>query len=267
MRFVLWIRLGVGVTIAAFVAISCGSSQKTPPPPGEIPVYRVEVVNAYPHDPGAFTQGLAYDDGFLYEGTGQRGASSVCKIRLETGEAVERHELPDQYFGEGIAVVGDRLLQLTWTSRTGFVYDKATLEPIAEFRYLTEGWGLTYDGRSLIMSDGSATLQLLDPQTYEYTGFISVKAGTAPIAGLNELEYINGEIYANVWPGCRIVRIDPATGYVTGWIDATGLLPLEDFNDSTDVLNGIAWDAENDRLFLTGKYWPKLFEVRLAPID
>ncbi|HOD66344.1 MAG TPA: glutaminyl-peptide cyclotransferase [candidate division Zixibacteria bacterium] len=259
-----------GAVIAALLAVlpaACGSSQKQPAPPAKIAAYRVKVIRTYPHDSLAFTQGLAYEGGYLYEGTGKPGASSVRRVRLETGAVLQRRDLPAPHFGEGIALVGDRLVQLTWTSRTGFVYDRATLAPLSEFRYLTEGWGLTYDGIRLIMSDGSATLQLLDPQTYEYCSFLAVRADGEPVERLNELEYVDGEIFANVWPGDRIARISAATGQVTGWIDASGLLAPEDYGDSTDVLNGIAWDAEHRRLFLTGKCWPKLFEVELEPVE
>lgn len=230
-----------------------------------VPTYTYRVVNAYPHDRGAFTQGLVYLDGTLYEGTGLYGQSSLRRVDLQTGAVLQQRDLDAQYFGEGIAVVGDRIMQLTWQSNVGFVYDRASFEPVDQWSYPTEGWGLTYDGTRLIMSDGTATLRFLDPQTFAEIGSIDVADANGPVTRLNELEYVNGEIWANVWQTDRIARIDPQTGGVVGWIDLTGLLSAEDRAEPVDVLNGIAYDAESKRVFVTGKLWPKLFEIEIVP--
>lgn len=261
-------RLAVAAGLLAVVSLlgACGASDKKQLAANEIPIYNLKVIKTYPHDTTAFTQGLTFEDGMLYEGTGQRGSSNVRLVELETGKVLRRHDLGDEYFGEGLAIVGERLVQLTWTTQTGFVYDKRTLEPTGEFQYLTEGWGLTYDGSRLIMSDGSSNLQFLDPLTYEYKGFVTVRAGDVPVQRLNELEFVDGEVFANVWPGSRIARIDPSSGAVVGWIEASGLFGSDDYTGTIDVLNGIAWDATGKRLFLTGKLWPTLYEVELVPV-
>ncbi|KZC37599.1 glutamine cyclotransferase [Rhodanobacter sp. FW510-R12] len=230
-----------------------------------IPVYGYKVVRAYPHDTGAYTEGLFYKNGYLYESTGQVGQSSVRKVALETGEVVQRHRLPKQYFGEGIVDWKDRLVQLTWQSGTGFVYELASLTPQRGFRYEGEGWALTRDGTHLYMSDGTPVLRVLDPETLEVVRRIHVTADGEPVRNLNELEWVDGEIYANVWLTDRIARIDPASGQVTGWIDLTGLFDISRLPDpGDDVLNGIAWDAARKRLFVTGKCWPQLFEIKLV---
>lgn len=226
------------------------------------PVYRYEVVRTFPHDPRAFTQGLVFADGYLYEGTGQKGESSLRRVRLENGEVVQMKRLEDRYFGEGIALVGDSIVQLTWQAQTGFVYDRKSFERTRTFSYTGEGWGLTYDGTRLIMSDGSETLRFLDPKTFQETGRVQVKDGGRAVTQLNELEFIKGEVFANVWGTDRIARISPKTGEVTGWIDLRGLLAPHEARN-VDVLNGIAYDAAADRLFVTGKWWPKLFEIRI----
>jgi len=231
---------------------------------GEAPVYGYEVVHVYPHDPLAFTQGLFYLDGFLYESTGLEGQSSIRKERLETGEVLERHDIPEAYFGEGIVNWQDRLMELTWTTQVGFVYDLASFNPEREFHYTGEGWGLTQDGKRIIMSDGTAQLRFWDPQTLAETGRITVTANGEPVKDLNEMEWVNGQIYANVWQTDRIARIDPKSGDVVGWIDCKGLLSASDLRGQEDVLNGIAYDAKGGRLFVTGKKWPKLFEIRLV---
>jgi len=230
------------------------------------PTYGYRVVLEYPHDPNAFTQGLVYDpeEGILYEGTGIWGESSLRKVELATGRVLKVRRLPPQYFGEGIAVWDDRIVQLTWQSRTGFVYTK-TFELLRQFHYETEGWGLTYDGRRLIMSDGSETLYFLDPETLQEIGSIDVQDRGAPVKLLNELEFINGLIWANVWQTDRIAVIDVETGRVGAWLDLSGILKPEERTGREDVLNGIAYDAQNDRLFVTGKLWPKLFEIELIP--
>jgi glutamine cyclotransferase len=232
-----------------------------------LPVYGYRVVNVYPHDRQAYTQGLIWCDGFLYEGTGLNGASSLRKVRLETGRVVEQRSLDRQYFGEGITEWGGRLLQLTWNSNLGFIYDRSSLKVRGTFRYPGEGWGLTHDRDRLIMSDGTATLRFLDPKTLRETGRLNVQSGGAPLADLNELEFVQGEIYANVYQTDLIARISPQTGAVTGWIDLRGLLPEVDGRIPVDVLNGIAYDAGRKRLFVTGKLWPKLFEIELFRRD
>lgn len=243
----------------------------TPSPPAATPTaqpvstYTYTVVNTYPHDPQAFTQGLIYVDGVLYEGTGLYGQSSLRRVDLETGSVLQRYDLPAQFFGEGITLAGDRIIQLTWQSNVGFVYDKDSFELLGEFQYPTEGWGITHDGARLIMSDGTANLYFRDPETFAEIGRVTVQDDSGPVVRLNELEYIDGEVYANIWQTDRIARIDPQTGRVTAWIDLTGLLSAEDRQEPVDVLNGIAYDAANDRLFVTGKLWPKLFEIELIP--
>jgi glutaminyl-peptide cyclotransferase len=229
------------------------------------PVYTCRVKKTYPHDPLAFTQGLVYGDGIFYESTGLRGRSSLRRVEVETGRVLQRTGLLGMYFGEGIAVFRDRIYQLTWTSGVGFVYDKKTLTLQREFHYGIEGWGMTQDGTSLIVSDGSPNLYFWDPETLLETRRITVRDGTEPVPNLNELEYIDGEIYANIWQKDRIARISPQSGKVLAWIDLTGLLPASERTGGEDVLNGIAWDPETKRLFVTGKLWPKLFEIELVP--
>ena len=230
------------------------------------PVYGYSVVRSYPHDRHAFTQGLVYHEGVLYESTGLHGRSSIRRVALETGEVLQIRKLDARYFGEGIAIWRDSLVQLTWQSGIGFVYGLKTFEPRRTFTYTGEGWGLTHDGTRIIMSDGSATgtLRFLDPQTLRETGRMTVRDGATPVEGLNELEFVKGEIYANVFGSDRIARISPKTGRVTGWIDLRGLLDPREAA-GVDVLNGIAYDAAGDRLFVTGKLWPRLFEIRLTP--
>jgi len=226
------------------------------------PVNKGRVVHVFPHDPEAFTQGLVYLDGYLYEGTGLNGRSSIRKVRLENGEVLQVQSLDSQYFGEGIAVRGDTIYQLTWQSEIGFLYDRATFKRKGTFTYRGEGWGLTYDGQRLIMSDGTAFLRFLDPATQKEVSRIQVKDGGVPVGNLNELEYVKGEILANVWTTNRIARISPKTGAVTGWIELDGLLTPREAQVA-EVLNGIAYDAVGDRLFVTGKLWPKLFQIEI----
>ena len=232
----------------------------------EPPLYDYEIVARYPHDPAAFTQGLVYQgDGILYEGTGLRGASSLREVSLATGAVLRRYDLDAAYFGEGIAVAGDRIVQLTWTSGTAFVYDRHTFRPLGQHSYVGEGWGLTHDGRRLIMSDGTSTLRFWDPETLEEIGRVQVVDGEAQVENLNELEYVRGEVWANVWQTDRIARIDPGSGRVVGWIDLTGLLADEDRGGRrVDVLNGIAYEASTGRVFVTGKLWPVLYEIRVV---
>ncbi len=249
--------------LAALLPVFTGCSARPPPAKG-VQSFGFEVVQSWPHDPEAFTQGLVYSGGTLYESTGIQGESSLRKVALETGEVLRRHDLADRYFAEGLALSGGRLYQLTWRSQVGFIYDAATLLPQGEFHYSGEGWGLTSDGTSLILSDGTSTLRFLDPVTFEVRQTVKVMDAGKEIWRLNELEYVNGEVFANVWMQDFIARIDPATGRVTGWIDLTGLLPPEAQTGREDVLNGIAYDAANDRLFVTGKRWPRLFQIRLV---
>jgi glutaminyl-peptide cyclotransferase len=230
-----------------------------------IPTYTYEVVHAYPHDSSAFTQGLFYRGGFLYESTGLQGRSSVRKVRLQTGEVLRRVELPPEYFGEGMTYWGDRLLLLTWTTHTGFVFDLPTFVLQDRFEYLGQGWGLTRSDEALIMSDGTSQLRFLAPRTLREMRRIRVTAGGRPVDQLNELEWVKGEIFANIWRTDRIARIDPWTGRVTGWIDLTGILSSAiRAPGHPDVLNGIAYDRVGDRLFVTGKLWPRVFEIRLV---
>lgn len=229
------------------------------------PVYGYRVVHVYPHDTSAYTEGLFYKDGYLYESTGEAGESTVRKVELETGKVLQRHDVPDAYFGEGIVDWNHELIQLTWKSELGFVYDLASFRQQRTFRYPGEGWALTRDSKHLYMSDGSPVLRVLDPDTLTATGSIMVTDNGEPVTNLNELEWVKGEIYANVWMTNRIARIDPATGHVTGWIDLSGLLDVSRLPDpGNDVLNGIAYDEQHDRLFVTGKRWPKLFEITLV---
>ena len=227
--------------------------------------YTYRIVNTYPHDTSAFTEGLLYDGGSLYESTGLIGQSGVRQEVLATGQVVQSLSLARQYFGEGITTFGNRLMELTWQSNLGFIYDKNTFAPLGQFNYPTEGWGLTNDGQRLIMSDGTAVLYFLDPQTFLETGRISVTDGGQPVKELNELEYVQGQIYANVWLTNRIAVISPQTGQVTAWIDLTGLRPAQTLSNPDAVLNGIAYDAAQNRLFVTGKLWPSLYEIQLIP--
>jgi glutamine cyclotransferase len=231
------------------------------------PVAGYRVVDIYPHDSSAFTQGLAYVDGVLYEGTGLLSGSTLRRVDLDTGEVLQSVALGADQFGEGIAVVGDRIYQLTWQTGTCFVYDSETFERLETLLYPSEGWGLTTDGERLIMSDGTSRLYFRDPATFAETGFVDVRAGDRPVENLNELEWVDGEVWANVWQTDWIARIDPVSGRVIGWIDLAGLLSLQDRGDhSVDVLNGIAYDASTGRVFVTGKLWPKLFEVEMVPL-
>jgi glutaminyl-peptide cyclotransferase len=226
--------------------------------------YGYRVVKTYPHDRGAYTQGLEYRDGIFYEGTGMVGRSSVRRVELATGRVIQKYDLPQPFFGEGITVFNQQIIELTWTTQTGFIYDKS-LRVLRSFNYPGEGWGLTNDGKQIYMSDGSADIRIWDPASLKEVRRITVKDGATPVTQLNELEWVKGEIYANVWQTDRIVRISPADGKVLGWIDLSGILSRAERPGSDDVLNGIAYDAAGDRLFVTGKDWPKLFEIKLVP--
>lgn len=230
-----------------------------------IPPVKLEydIVATYPHDRAAFTQGLVYRDGFLYESTGLNGRSSLRKVNLESGEVVQRRTVDSKYFAEGLTDWKNRLIQITWQSGTALTYDLESFEGTGEFSYRGEGWGITHDGHKLIMSDGSATLRYLDPETHQETGTLEVTYEGKPLANLNELEFVRGRILANVWQSNSIVVIDPASGRVTAQIDLPNLLTASDRTTPVDVLNGIAYDPKKDRLFVTGKFWPKLFEIHL----
>lgn len=268
-----WSLGGFLLALLAVLVICSGCVEQEMPAPSSAPspsrltatpVYGYEIVNVYPHDASAFTQGLVFADGVLYEGTGLHGASRLRQVELATGRVLQDYRLPTQYFGEGITLWNDTIVQLTYQSHLGFVYEKESFALRREFRYATEGWGITHDGEHLIMSDGTATLYFLDPGSFEVVNQLVVTDRGTAVAQLNELEYVQGAIYANVWPTSRIAIIAPETGQVSGWLDLTGLLSAEDRLQPVDVLNGIAYDAAQDRLFVTGKYWPKLFEIELV---
>jgi glutaminyl-peptide cyclotransferase len=244
--------------LAGTAALVAGQSAGT-----AIPVHGYTIVNTYPHDPEAFTQGLQYHNGFLYEGTGLTGQSSIRKVDLTTGKVLQRRGLAPSHFGEGITIRNAELIQLTWQSGLAFVYDLDTFAPKRTFSYRGEGWGLTQDSSNLIMSDGTDVLRVLDPATFAERRRIRVHASGLGLRDLNELEFVKGEIFANVWMTDRIARINPGTGRVAGWIDLTGLLPARDRISTDQVLNGIAYDAAGDRLFVTGKLWPKVFEIKI----
>jgi len=252
----------VALLAAAIGASAANAPARTAPQGGGTAVYGYRVVNTYPHDSRAFTQGLIYRDGFLYESTGLTGQSSLRKVKLETGEVVQKKDVESKYFAEGLTDWKDALVQLTWQTEVGFVYDLGTFALRKSFTYTGQGWGLTHDATRLILSDGSPNLRFFDPATLKETKRITVKDGSTPIEQLNELEVVKGEVFANVWQTDRIARIDPATGRVTGWIDLTNINGPRDLTGSA-VLNGIAYDAATDRLFVTGKLWPKLFEIKL----
>jgi glutamine cyclotransferase len=224
--------------------------------------YTYSIVHTYPHSSDAFTEGLAYADGVLYESTGLYGSSTLRKVDLETGTILQEVALPNQFFGEGITLMNDTIVQLTWQEQTAFVYDQATLELKRNFTYAAEGWGLTFDGTRLIMSDGSDKLVFLDPATFQKMRQVQAKDGNASVSSINEIEYVNGYVYANVWKQQRIAVINPQTGIVKAWIDLTGIENSANLNGE-DVLNGIAYDSQGDRLFVTGKRWPNLYEIKI----
>jgi len=257
-------RLSVAFLLAVSPQWFLGQSWHGVPATGP-PEYTFKIVHTFPHDPAAFTQGLAYHGGFLYEGTGLQGRSSLRKVRLETGEVVQRVELDPQFFGEGIAILKDHVVQLTWQSQTGFVYNLGDFRVLRRFSYPGEGWGLTTDGRQIFMSDGTSEIRVLDTDRLVEKRRFTVRDGSTPIEQLNELEFVEGEIFANIWQTNRIARISPQTGKVIGWIDLTGLLSPIYRLESGAVLNGIAYDSARKRLFVTGKLWPTIFEIRLVP--
>ena len=227
------------------------------------PEYAYTIENTFPHDPEAFTQGLVFYGGRIYEGTGLRGHSSVRIVELETGEITRIHKMSPFFFGEGITVHGGRLIQITLQSRVGFIYDISSLDVLGSFKIISDGWGITSDGSSLILSDGTATLRFLDPETFQVIQTVKVRDGNKAVTKINELEYIDGQIFANIWQTDMIARIDPLSGSVLGWIDLGLLKEFIGNETSIDVLNGIAYDRETGHLFLTGKFWPLLFEIKL----
>lgn len=226
--------------------------------------YTYNIVNAYPHDKNAFTQGLVYDNGNLYESTGLHGYSTLRRVELETGTILQIHTLENQYFGEGITIYDNKIIQLTWQSHKAFIYDKETFNPLGEFTYPTEGWGITHNDNNLIMSDGTATLHFLNPDTYQETSTIEAHDDNGPVTQLNELEYINGTIYANIWTQEKIAVINPQNGQIKAYIDLTGITQTENL-DANNVLNGIAYDPNQNRLFITGKLWSQLYQITLTP--
>lgn len=257
----------VGILIGTAVLVLCViifvlSDKPVSPTPQQ---YVYQIVNRYPHDENAWTQGLVFENGFLYESTGLYNHSTLRRVELETGEILQLYALPPQFFGEGITIFGDRIVQLTLQSNRGFVYDKDSFEVLQEFSYPTEGWGITNNGSLLIMSDGTPTLYFLDPETFKRVGQVEVH-DSGPVSALNELEYVRGDVYANIWQEEKIAIINLQTGQVKGWIDLKGLQDPED-REPNNILNGIAYDAKEDRLFVTGKRWAQLFEITLISVE
>lgn len=242
---------------------AANSNASRGPSTAGVPVYGYEVVNTYPHDPDAFTQGLVFDGGQFLESTGLEHHSTLRRVELQTGKVLQKVDVPGFFFAEGMTLFGGKIYQLTWRGMKGFIYDPKTFEKTGEFKYEGEGWGLTHDADSLILSDGTDEIRFLDPNTYAVKRTITVADAGRAVEELNELEYVKGEIYANVWHNNRVARIDPADGHVKGWIDLSGLLKPGDVTNEEAVLNGIAYDEQGDRLFVTGKLWPKIFEIKL----
>lgn len=258
------------IVLAAFLLTACQAAPSQPTTSTAATLgqqaqrYSYRVVNTYPHDPRAFTQGLFWLDGVLYETTGQEGASSLRRVNLEDGRVLQKADMPANVFGEGSTPWGDQILSITWQNGIGYRWNRRTFQQVGTWRYQGEGWGLANNGREIIMSDGSDTLKFLNPDTLQEVRRVRVTVNGQPLPQLNELEFIKGEVWANVWNAAEIVRIDPASGNVTGIIDLSGLVQ-ENRGPNTDVLNGIAYDAERDRIFVTGKYWPRLYEIALVP--
>ena len=250
------------ILVAGTVWLVLPNSMQAPTDSGAATSYTYHVVNTYPHDTSAFTEGLAFTNDSLYESTGEYGSSSLRRVNLEDGTIQQKVSLPSQYFGEGLTAVNNSLIQLTWQEKTGFIYNKQTLAQKGNFSYSTQGWGLTYNGSELVMSDGTSNLYFLNPVTYQKVGQVNVHDGNAAITNLNELEYINGSIYANIWQQQKIAIINPKTGTVQGWIDLTGIYQTK---GTTNVLNGIAYDQQTSSLYVTGKNWPYLYQITITP--
>ncbi|HET7114602.1 MAG TPA: glutaminyl-peptide cyclotransferase [Pyrinomonadaceae bacterium] len=257
------------VVLLSLVSVQCNGASSTntpakdPPENAVVPKLGYQIVNVWPHDPNAFTQGLVFLDGKMIESTGQEGRSSLRNVELETGKILKKVDVPEPYFAEGIALLNNKIYQLTWQHQRGFIYDAQSFQKVGEFDYDGEGWGLATDGHSLILSDGSNRIRFLNPDSFQVTKTIAVVDGKVPVRELNELEFVNGEIYANIWHEDRIAAINPQTGRVTAWIDLTGLLQPGDVQDPEAVLNGIAYDQSSSRLFVTGKLWPRVFEIKI----
>ena len=270
MSLILKLRL-ILVLALAMSSFQCqtGASGDLPPKKPETPAttvpakYGYQIVNIYPHDSNAFTQGLIVSDGKFLESTGQEGFSSLRRVELESGKVLKKVDVPVPYFAEGIALLNGKIYQLTWQQHVGFIYDAQSFERVGQFNYSEEGWGLTTDGKSLILSDGTNQLRFIDPSDFHVIRTINVLDGQTPIRELNELEFVQGEIYANVWHDNRIATIDPQSGRVTAWIDLNGLMPEGELRDPEAVLNGIAYDQANNKLYVTGKLWPRIFEIRV----
>lgn len=258
------LTVAAALTCLASLGLRAQATRPVPPSGSKAPQYGYSVVRSFPHDPKAYTQGLEYFDGFFYEGTGLKGSSAVRKVEIETGKVVQDTKLHPQYFGEGITIAQGKVFQLTWQDRTGFVYDAKTLKFIRNFSYFGEGWGLTHEPGGLIMSDGTSTLRFLEVTRFQERRRVKVMDAGVPIEGLNELEMVRGEIWANVWQTDYIVRISPKEGRVLGWINLKGLLgaPMAKLS-SEAVLNGIAFDSQTNRIFVTGKLWPRVFEIAI----
>ncbi|MGI8467890.1 MAG: glutaminyl-peptide cyclotransferase [Pyrinomonadaceae bacterium] len=288
MKGLLKMRLGMLILFAVF-ALSCKTEQTVNRPnvnvnksvnsnnqtSGKVPVYTYEIVNTYKHDPKAFTEGLFFHDGFLYESTGQEGASELRKVELETGKVVQKFDLPKESFGEGISMIDDKIYQLTWEEGVCRVFDAGSFKLLRELNYSGEGWGMTTDGKNLFMTDRTHIIRVMNPETFQPVRTIPVfREDGKPLIQINELEYIKGEIWANVWHSedpeilgkpNYIARIDPNTGKLLGWIDLQGISPEDVDRDPENTMNGIAYDAANDRIFVTGKDWKKLFEIKVKP--
>jgi glutamine cyclotransferase len=253
---------GFLILLLSLATLNC-QTNPTAAPGEKVPTYGYEIVQVYPHDRNAFTQGLVFHEGNFLESTGEVGRSSLRRVELDTGKVVQKVDVPPPYFAEGITLLKGKIYQLTWQQGIGFVYDALTFEKIGQFKYSGEGWGLANDGQSLILSDGTNKIRFLDPENFQITKTIAAVDGHTAINEINELEYVQGEIYANIWHADRIARIDPKTGTVVGWINLAGLLKPGEVQDEEAVLNGIAYDQAGGRLFVTGKLWPKIFEIRL----
>ncbi len=257
------LRAALAVVLCSVAVLTCRASGQQTGVIRSAPVQGFTVVQSFPHDPGAFTQGLVFADGEFYESTGLNGESSVRRVEIATGKVLQSRPVANQYFAEGLALVGDALVQLTWQHKIGFVYDRKTMAPRKTFTYKTEGWGLAYDVKGgLVLSDGSDQLFFLDPKTYRVIRTVRVTDAGRPVAQLNELEWIEGEIWANVWQTDRIARIAPKTGAVSAWVDLALLWPPARRTPPADVLNGIAYDSAGKRIFVTGKKWPRVYEIR-----